>query len=409
MNWYNLIVIFLLCQYGLQTLANFLNIRAIKDEVPNEFKDIYNQNKYKESQDYLKTNTRYSLVNATVNLFTLLSAFYLNAFNQLDLVLRSLGYSNLITGILFLGAIVLILQVINLPFGWYKTFVIEQKYGFNTSTQALWVKDQFKNLILSILFGGPLIAIILWFFEFSGPNAWLYIWGTVVAFQLLLLFIFPTYIMPLFNKFEPMEENELKKLIVDYAKRYEFPVKDIYVMDGSKRSKKSNAFFAGFGKSRRVVFFDTLIQNHQNDELLGIFAHEVGHYKHKHIFKQIAFSFLSLGLTFYLLDLIMLNPSLMAAFSMDHNSIYASLLFFTFVMIPLSFTTSLISTILSRKFEFEADAYAVNTTGKKDPMINALKKLSVDNLSNLTPHPLKVFLEYSHPPLLKRIQAIRLL
>jgi len=407
MNWLVLILIFFLTQFALQHVADHLNIKALQFKVPDEFKEVYDQEKYQKSQSYLKTNTKFSRLNDTFSLTLILIAIYCNAFNEFDLWIRSLGYSNLLNGILFLGGLIIGLQLINLPFGWYKTFVIEETFGFNNSSKGLWVKDQIKALILTCLLGGPLLAIVLWFFEFSGPSAWLYIWGTLVGFQLLLLFLVPVYIMPLFNKFTPLEDADLKAKIFDYAKKYQFPVKDIYIMDGSKRSKKSNAFFAGFGSSRRVVFFDTLIKNHSHDELLGIFAHEVGHYKRKHLFKQIAFSILSLGITLFLLDLVLMNQSLMAAFSMEHTSIYASLLFFSFLMIPLNFVTSLISTILSRKFEFEADAYAIETTGVKEPMINALKQLSVDNLSNLTPHPLKVFLEYSHPPLLTRIKAIR--
>ncbi len=402
-----IIYFFLISHFIIDTISSYLNIKSIRYDIPEEFSGFYDDEKYLKSQQYLKVNTLFSFVSSTFNLVVLFILFEFLVFNTLDLWIRSLTSNTIYMGLLFYGVYVFFNMIIGLPFSVYKTFIIETKFGFNTTTITTYILDKLKSILLTALFGAPLLALVLWFFESSSSMAWLYIWVTVSLFQLLMLFLFPSFIMPLFNKFNPLENQSLKKLIVDFAKEVSFPVNDIFEMDGSKRSKKSNAFFAGFGKSRRVVFYDTLLNNHTEPELLGVFAHEVGHYKCKHLFKQIALSISTLGLILYLLNIFLNSTQIFLDFNIDNASIYLSLLFFSFLVSPLNFLLGIFSSILSRKFEFEADAYAVNTTGDKESMILALKKLSVDNLSNLTPHPMKVFLDYSHPPVLERIKAIR--
>jgi STE24 endopeptidase len=237
--------------------------------------------------------------------------------------------------------------------------------------------------------------------------AWLYSWGALVVVQMVLMYIAPVYIMPLFNKFEPLEDGELKSSIQDYAKKEGFALQGIFKMDGSKRSTKSNAYFTGFGKMRRIVLFDTLIEKHSVAELVSVLAHEVGHYKLKHITKMVAVSILSTGLMFYILSLFISQPGLYEAFGVEGTPLYAGFIFFGFLYTPINLILSIFGNIMSRKHEFEADAFAVNTAKEPDSMVAALKKLSVDNLSNLTPHPALVFMEYSHPPVLERIKAIR--
>ncbi|MDD4183191.1 MAG: M48 family metallopeptidase, partial [Candidatus Omnitrophica bacterium] len=237
--------------------------------------------------------------------------------------------------------------------------------------------------------------------------AWVYCWIAVTGFQLFLLFIAPVVIMPLFNKYTPLENGELKSAIENYAKEQKFALAGVFKMDASRRSTKSNAFFTGFGKFRRIALFDTLIQKHTVDELVSVLAHEIGHYKKKHFVKGIILSVITTGIMFFILSFFINNQGLFGAFKMQSLSIYASLIFFGFLYSPINLFISIFSNIISRKHEYEADAFAITTYKKPESFIIALKKLTVDNLSNLTPHPLKVFLDYSHPPVLKRIEAIR--
>jgi STE24 endopeptidase len=260
---------------------------------------------------------------------------------------------------------------------------------------------------LGILLGGPLLAGLLFFFDVAGNMAWIYAWVVTTVFTLIVQFIAPTWIMPLFNKFIPLEEGELRESIVSYAENVKFPLKGIFVMDGSKRSKKSNAFFTGFGKNKRIVLFDTLINNHTVGELVSVLAHEVGHYKKRHILKSIIISILHMGLMFYLLSIFLSHQGLFDAFYMDSMSVYVGLIFFGMLYTPIEMILSVIMQIFSRKNEYEADRFAADTTENAENMVTALKNLSRDNLSNLTPHPVYVFLNYSHPPVLKRIEAIR--
>lgn len=401
-----LIYTFLIAHFILDFVANYLNIKHLKLDIPSQFNGVYDQEKYQKSQEYLKSKTTFSIISSIVNLGVLFVIFETGFLNIIDIWSRSYSLGAIYTGLLFFSAYFLVTLVISIPFSIYNTFSIEARFGFNTTTVKTFILDKIKGLILSALFGLPLLALVLYFFSFLTPYTWLYVWIAISAFQLVMLYIYPSFIMPLFNKFEPLKNQGLKEKIVQCASDLSFPVKDIFEMDGSKRSKKSNAFFAGFGRSRRVVFFDTLLNNHSDDEILGIFAHEVGHYKCKHLFKQITLSIGSLGLTLYLLNMFLLNTQIFSDFGIQYASVYMSLLFFSFLITPLNVALGIFSSILSRKFEFEADAFAVKTTENKDAMIQALKTLSVDNLSNLTPHPVKVFLEYSHPPVLDRIKAI---
>jgi STE24 endopeptidase len=294
-----------------------------------------------------------------------------------------------------------------MPFGIYSTFVIEERFGFNKTTPGTFAMDRVKGILLSVLIGAPLLAGIIAFFEYGGPWAWVYAWLAVTAFSLIMQYVAPTWIMPLFNKFEPLEDSELRQSIEKYAESVNFPLQGVYVMDGSKRSSKSNAFFTGFGKNKRIALFDTLIEKHTTDELVAVLAHEIGHYKKKHIIKNMAISVLHTGIMFALLSVFLQVPALFEAFYMDQMSVYAGLLFFGLLYSPIETILGVGMQVLSRKHEFEADHFAATTIEKREAMINALKKLSKDNLSNLTPHPFYVFLNYSHPPVLQRVEAMR--
>jgi len=408
MNIYALIIIMaLLGSYLLEIYSELLNLKNLKPELPEEFKGYYDEEKYSKSQEYTKVTTRFGLVNGTFDLALLLAFWLSGAFNYLDLFLRNYGFGTVTTGLFYIGALLIGKTVVSLPFSIYSTFVIEERFGFNKTTAATFVADLFKGIVLSIIIGGLLMATVLWFFETAGSLAWLYCWIAVTFFILLLQFIAPTWIMPLFNKFSPLEEGELKDSILDYAKSVDFSVKNLFVIDGSKRSSKSNAFFTGFGKNKRIALFDTLIEGHSVSELVAVLAHEIGHYKKKHVVKGMVISIIHMGIMLFLLSIFVSHKGLFDAFYMENISVYSGLIFFGLLFSPIEMVLSIFMNIFSRKNEYEADRFAAETTGKGDDMINALKKLSVHNLSNLTPHPFYAFLNYSHPPLLERIRAIR--
>ena len=325
----------------------------------------------------------------------------------MDQLARQFGFGTIVTGLIFTGLLVLLRGALTLPFSLYDTFVLEEKYGFNKTTIRTFIADLLKGSVLGVLIGAPIFSLIIYFFEKAGPLGWLYSWAGFTVLQLLLTFLAPAFILPLFNKFDPLAEGELRSEIERFATAQDFQLHGIFKMDSSKRSTKSNAFFTGFGRFRRLVLFDTLIEKHSREELVAVLAHEIGHFKRNHIQKSMGLSILTTGLIFFTLGLFLNNPDLFAAFGMKDLSVYASLIFVGFLYGPLLRVVSIFGNWMSRKFEFEADAYAVRAYGHSDALVSALKKLSMDNLSNLTPHRLKVILEYTHPPILLRIQALR--
>jgi STE24 endopeptidase len=410
MNLYLVIILVILIgQYLLSLVVDRVNIKHLNPVLPNEFKGFYDEDKYAKSQQYARENSTFGLIQGTISNAITIPFILLGGFNTIDKVARSAGYGPIITGLLFVGILALLSGIIGLPFAVYDNFVIEEKYGFNKSTVKTFILDLIKSVLLSIIIGAPLFALIVWFFRETGTLAPLYTWAMVTLFQLFMMLIAPTFIMPLFNKFTPLEEGELKDNLEKYARENDFHLKGIYKMDESKRTSKPNAFFTGFGKSRRIVLYDTLIEKYTNDELLTTLAHEMGHYKLKHMPKMVIAAILETGFIFFTLSLFINNSELFAAFKMENLSVYASLVFFGFLYSPISTIISIVMNIFSRKREYEADRFAVETTGKGEEMITALKKLSIDTLSNLTPHPLKVFFYHSHPPVLARIQAIKAL
>lgn len=408
MNFYLIIIlIIILGNYLLDVVIDTLNMNHVTTDLPKEFEGYYDADKYKQSQNYLRETTQFGIIIDTIITPVTIAFILIGGFNYVDRIARGFQYNPIITGLIFAGIMMIASQIISIPFSIYSTFVIEEKYGFNRTTIKTFILDILKGWLLTIILGGAIFSIILWFFNKAGSWAWLYCWSVMVVFQLLLTFIAPIVIMPLFNKFFPLEDGDLKTTIENYSKSQGFKMKGVFKMDASKRSTKSNAFFTGFGKFRRIVLFDTLINKHTVDELVSILAHEMGHYKKKHILKSILISIITTGLMFFILSLFINNPGLFSAFKMQHTSIYASLFFFAFLYTPINMVISIFGNIYSRRYEYEADTYAVATYEKPESMISALKKMTVDNLSNLTPHPLKIFINYSHPPVLERIQTIR--
>jgi STE24 endopeptidase len=405
--YFILLLVFLVGNYLLDLVARICNLRTLSPEPPAEFRELLDAEKYRRSQEYIRECSRFGNWRNSVNLAATLAFLLLGGFPWADRAARAAGGGMIVTGLLFLGICALLSQAVDLPFTVWDTFRIEQKYGFNRTTWRTFVLDQLKGLLLGAVIGGPMAAAVIWFFVAVGPSAWLYAWGAVLAFQLVILFVAPVLIMPLFNKYTPLPESELKSALETYIHAQRFKMRGLFTMDGSRRSTHSNAFFTGFGRFRRIVLFDTLIQKHTVPELLTVVAHEMGHYKKRHILYGMLQSVAVTGLIFALLPLFLYNGALAAAFGMPHATVYAGLVFFGFLFTPISVFLSIFANAVSRRCEYQADAYAVETTGQPEAMIAALQKLNVDNYAHLTPHPFVVALRYSHPPILERIRAIR--
>jgi STE24 endopeptidase len=408
MNSYATIILAALVgEYLLGIVARLLNLGRLRPELPAEFEGIQDGEKYARSQEYTRARTRFTLVEQSFSLAALLIFWFASGFNAVDMMIAGWEMGPIWSGLFFFGILALGRTVLDLPFDIYATFVIEERFGFNRTTPATFVADKLKGLALALVLGGPLLAGILWFFGSAGAMAWLYCWAAVTLFLLAVSFVIPTWIMPLFNRFTPLEEGELKEAILSYARSVNFAIANLFVIDGSKRSAKANAFFSGFGRNKRVALYDTLVEKHPVEELVAVVAHEVGHYKLKHIVKGIVISVVHTGALFFLMSRFIDDPMLFEAFGMERMSIHAGLLFFLLLLSPIELLVSVLRQIISRRHEFEADRFAADTTGRAETMIAALKRLSASNLDNLTPHPFYVFLYYSHPPMLRRIEALR--
>ncbi|MDY0362713.1 MAG: M48 family metallopeptidase [Desulforegulaceae bacterium] len=401
-----IIICAVLIHFFLNLLSFYLNLKNFRDEIPKGFEAYFDKKKYKKSQKYILENSRLEIVEGFFNLSVFIVFWFMGGFGWLDNILTGIIFSELLRGLIFIGLLIFAKLILDLPFSIYSTFVIEEKFGFNKTKLNLYISDKIKMLLISLIIGVPLIAFILVFFQYAGKFAWLFCWAGVTVFIFAIQIIVPVWIMPFFNKFTPLEEGELKKKVMDYSKTNNFPLENVFVMDGSKRSEKSNAFFSGFGKTKRLVLFDTIIKNHSSDEILAIIAHETGHYKKKHILFSTVLGIIQAGVMFYLLSFFISFKDLFDAFYVENVSVYAGLVFFGFLYSPVDFFLNIIMLAFSRKNEYEADRYAVETTGNKKVFAETLKRLSADNYSNLSPHPLHVFLNYSHPPVLDRVKRI---
>ncbi|MDF1849985.1 MAG: M48 family metallopeptidase [Verrucomicrobiales bacterium] len=404
-TWFIVIVLALFLLWKLNFFATLWNMKALSPEIPATFEGFVDEEAYENSQAYTRANAILGIGEGIFSLVVLFTFWWLGGFGWLDEQVRSFGYGSIVTGLLFIGAVLVAQMILSIPFDLYSTFGLEEKFGFNRTTFSTWCLDRVKGLFLGLIIGAPLLVALLWIFE-TVPVAWLWGWILMTGFSLILTYVAPIWIMPLFNKFEPLEEGELKTAIHKMAKDCDFPLREVTIMDGSKRSAKSNAFFTGLGKNKRIALFDTLVQNHTVPELVGVLAHEIGHFKKRHIVKSLLIGILTTGALFFLLGLMMENRSLFDAFGVRETSVYVSLVLFGIVMTPMNEILSIGSNWLSRKHEFEADAYAAEVTGNPQAMADALRKLSKDNLSNLTPHPFYVFLNYTHPPVAERVGAL---
>jgi STE24 endopeptidase len=397
----------ILVEYGVDLAANLLNLKSLKSGLPPGLEGTYQPQDYRKSQEYIRTNTRLDFIASTFSLVVLLSFWFAGGFNYLDQIVRSWGFGPILSGLFYIGILLIGYGLLTLPFSIYDTFVIEERFGFNRTTRRTFLMDGVKSVGLAVLIGAPLLSGMLALFEYVGYHAWIYCWIGAAVFSLIFEYVVPTWIMPLFNKFTPLEPGELKDAILNYAHSVNFPIKNVFVMDSSRRSSKSNAFLIGFGRNKRILLFDTLIKNHTVPELVAVLAHEIGHHKKKHILQGTIVNIIQFGLLFFILSIFLDSPGLYQAFNMEQQSVYSGIVFFGLLYTPLEMILSLAMQALSRKNEYEADRFAAETIQHPHYLIEALKKLHAGNLSNLTPHPFYVFVNYSHPPLLERIRAIQ--
>ena len=404
--YYYIIVIAIILEYLFSSISSILDIKNITPIIPSDFKKAYDQEKYILSQDYLKARTRFGLFSSTFSLILIMIVIHSDIFGLLDQFVRGQSDSYILQGLLFIGIIYFFQDIVSLPFSIYHTFVIEERFGFNKTTLNLFIIDKIKGYAIFIVLGSIVITPILYFFHVYGDIGWLIAWSILTAFMIAVQPLFVHVIAPMFNKFTPLEEGELRSAIEKYTTKVNFPLARIDIMDGSKRSAHSNAYFTGFGKSRRIAIFDTLVEKHSTNEIVSVVAHEVGHYKLKHVLQGTILGIIETGIMLFAFNLIMNDISLFQVFGVSQLSVHAGIVFFSMLYAPVSMFTSIVTTAISRKNEYEADKYSYDTTNNREALVSMLIGLSANNLSHLTPHPLKVFLSYSHPPVIDRIKAV---
>ncbi|AOW19709.1 M48 family metallopeptidase [Urechidicola croceus] len=400
-----IIISIILINFLVDKIIDSLNAKHFDDILPIEVSDVYNNEEYLESQKYKKLNFKFSNITSTFSIVLTILFFVFDGFRIVDDFARSLTDNPILIALIFFGVIMIASDILTTPFSYYKTFVIEEKFGFNKTTKKLFWLDKIKGWIMSVVLGGVILSLIIWFYQVSDTNFWIYAWLLVAIFTIFMNMFYSTLIVPLFNKQIPLENGELRTEIEKFAIKVGFKLDKIFVIDGSKRSTKANAYFAGFGKTKRIVLYDTLINDLTTDEIVAVLAHEVGHYKRKHIVFNLITSILLTGLTLFILSLFINNNLLSQALGVTKPSFHIGLIAFGILYSPLSEITSLLMNFISRKFEYQADDYAKENFGA-EPLISSLKKLSKNSLTNLTPHKSYVFMHYSHPTLQNRIMNL---
>jgi STE24 endopeptidase len=401
-----ILISILIISFIVDKVLDALNAKHYKDPIPPELSDVYEEEDYLKSQNYKKANDRFSSIASSISLVVTLFFFYLDGFAFVDEWARTFSDNTIIIALLFFGSIMFVSDLLSTPFNYYHTFIIEEKFGFNKTTLKTFLVDKIKGWLISAILGGLLLSTIIWFYEAVGSNFWLYAWGIIAVFVFFINMFYARLIVPLFNKQTPLSDGSLKTKIQDYAQKVGFKLDKIVVIDGSKRSTKANAYFSGFGSEKRVTLFDTLIKDLEEEEIVAVLAHEVGHYKRKHILFNLIISILIMGFTFWLLSLFIGNPILSEALNVASPSFHIGLIAFGILYSPISELTGLIMNFISRIFEYQADNYAKETFDAA-PLISGLKKLNKNSLSNLTPHPAYVFVYYSHPTLLQRYHNMK--
>ncbi|MCL1933096.1 MAG: M48 family metallopeptidase [Candidatus Azobacteroides sp.] len=404
--YFYLIIVFFTVSFIWTQILSYLNRKRMSPVLPDELKDIYPPEKYAKQQEYQKINSRFGLISGGFSFLLMLIILLFGLLGWLDNYLREYTDHFLFLPLLFFAVLMIANEIIGFPFDWYATFTIEERFGFNKSTRKLFLADWLKSIALNILIGGIIFMIVLFIYHYTLNEFWLYAWLAVSGFSLLMTFFYSEWIVPLFNKQTPLEEGELRDAIESFARKAGFRLTNIFVMDGSKRTTKANAYFTGWGKKKRIVLFDTLMNDLNTEEIVAVLAHEIGHYKRKHVIYSLVLSILTTGITFYILSLFLGNLRLAEALGGTIASFHLGIIGFAFLFTPISEILGLLVNRISRKNEYEADGF-VAQFGLSEALISALKKISVQSLSNLNPHPLVVFWYYSHPTLLQRMKRIK--
>ena len=412
--WFFIIVSLVVFNYLFSNILDYVNHRNWKDEIPNELKDFYNEEKYKIAKNYAISKNKIGLFSSSVSFLFIISLLIFNGYGFIDQLVSSdilksflpfdINSSFAQSGLFFLILFILN-SIISIPFSYYNTFIIEEKFGFNKTTNSTFFLDILKSSLLSIFIGGALLFLALYLYDNLNDGFWLWLW---IGLSFLMIFINMFYadlIVPIFNKLKPLDDGELRQKIEKYSKEVGYLLKNIYVIDGSKRSTKANAFFSGLGPRKTIALYDTLIEKHTEDELVAVLAHEVGHFKKKHIFSGLIMSIIQIGIMTFFFEICLRLPEISLALGGSEASFHLGLIGFSIIFSPISMLSGILMNYISRKNEFEADAYAKETFNGEDLSL-ALKKLSVDSLSNIYPHPLYVFFHYSHPPLIERLRAL---
>ncbi|MGG5486737.1 M48 family metallopeptidase [Gaetbulibacter sp. PBL-D1] len=400
-----IIIAIIIVNFIIDKILDALNAKHFNDAIPNELKDVYDDAEYKKSQAYKLTNYKFGVWSSTFSVALTLAFICFGGFEYVDVLARRFSDNSIVVALVFFGIIMFGSDILSTPFSYYKTFVIEERFGFNKTTIKTFILDKVKGVLMMAVIGGGILALIIYIFQLTQQHFWLYAWAIITIFSVFMNMFYAKLIVPLFNKQTPLEESSLRNKISEYAQSVGFNLEKIFVIDGSKRSTKANAYFSGFGNEKRVTLYDTLINDLEEEEIVAVLAHEVGHYKRKHIIYNLVASVLLTGLTLYVLSIFITNPLLSNALGVSTHSFHVGLVAFGLLYAPISEITGLVMNWLSRKFEYQADDYAKNTY-KAQPLITALKKLNKNSLSNLTPHKAYVFVHYSHPTLLQRMRNL---
>lgn len=401
-----IIVGLLVTDFIFERILEYLNSTRWSDQLPAEVKDIYDRDKYRQQQAYEKVNFRFSLLSSSFSFLVILLMFLFDGFAWVNQLAASLSSQPILMALIFFGILLLASDLLNTPFSVYDTFVIEEKFGFNKTTPKTYVFDKLKGWLLGAIMGGGLLALIIYIYQQTTTSFWIYAWLVISGFSIFMVLFYSNLIVPLFNKQTPLQEGELKNAIHNFSLKVGFKLDNIFVIDGSKRSTKSNAYFTGMGAKKRIVLYDTLINDLTVNELVAVLAHEIGHYKKNHVIWSLVLGIVQTGIMLFIFSRFVGSRELSAALGVETPSFHIGLIAFGILYSPISLITGLGMNVLSRKNEYQADAFAAQFFDSEE-LASALKKLSVNNLSNLRPHPAYVFFHYSHPTLLQRLKALK--
>jgi len=403
---YWIIIAIIIIDFLVENYLEYLNTTRMGTDLPDEVKDVYDRKEYARQQSYQRENHRFGMITGTFGFLIILAMFLFYGFAYVNGIAQSITDNSILAALIFFGILMFAFDIINTPFSVYDTFIIEEKYGFNKTKPKTFIFDKIKGWMLGAIIGGGLLALIIFIYQKTQSMFWIYAWLVISGFSIFMSLFYSNLIVPLFNKQRPLEEGELRDAIQNFADKAGYKLNDIYVIDSSKRSSKANAYFTGLGAKKRIVLYDTLINDMEPDEIVAVLAHEIGHYKKNHVTQGIIISLIHTAIVLYIFSLLINNKQLSMALGVEEPNFYIGLIAFGILYTPVSFVLGIFMNMLSRKNEYQADAFAAKNY-KPESLASALKKLSQNNLSNLTPHPAYVFFNYSHPPLLYRLKHLK--